>query len=178
MQGFPPCCGGGLLHDLLRITTPPPQLCEHSVQMLHLVNLPSTGQGNSLHHIICEVFPIQFSPPCAGVGELQNLILSLLPPPQLLEQPDHKPQFPKPPLTGQGDVLQVSDSSKESEQFCPPYCGNGFVHVLFLDFNPPPHETEQTLHIFHSLKPPSIGQGILLQILVSSNKPVQLSPSY
>lgn len=112
MQCFPPYLGDGLVHDRLRIFKPPPQLLEQSVQLLHSVNPPLIGQGNSLHVRICEAFPIQFLPPYSGAGELQSLRLSLLPPSQLLEHIDHEPQFPKPPFTGQGDVLQVSESVK------------------------------------------------------------------
>lgn len=61
-------------------------------------NLPA--QAWVLQSLDSEESPVQFLPPCAGVGWEQDRTLSEVPPPHVFEQEDQAAQSVNPPSTG------------------------------------------------------------------------------
>lgn len=72
VQGTPLYCGGGLLHVRSRLFRPVPHVTEQTDQLDHKVNPPSTGQGFSKHFLVTWVLPVQFLPPCLGIGSVHS----------------------------------------------------------------------------------------------------------
>lgn len=65
-------------------------------------------------------------------------------------------------------------SGPSTEQSLPPYCGAGLVQFLVRFTIPPPQVTLQVVHAVHSVYPPFIGHGVVLQFLDSELGPSML----
>lgn len=100
VQLVPPCAGAGESHFLSRCCFPPPQVFEHKAHGPQVPQLPSTAQAWVLQSLDSEESPVQFLPPCAGVGWEQDRTLSEVPPPHVFEQEDQAAQSVNPPSTG------------------------------------------------------------------------------
>ena len=58
-------------------------------------------------------------------------------------------------LPGQGCTLHIFVSTKVPSQSFPRNCGTGLVHVLILDWTPPPHVALHSEYSANGEKPPS-----------------------
>lgn len=61
-------------------------------------------------------------------------------------------------ILGQGSSLQFCSSLLFPEQWVPPYCGSGSLHVLFRDCEPLPQDILQAVHSFQFDQIPSTGK--------------------
>ena len=69
-------------------------------------------------------------------------------------------------LPGHGLSLHVETSVSLPLQYSPPCCGTGSVHVLFLNWRPPPHVESQSFHEVHELHIPSTEMYVVYMILL------------
>ena len=122
-QSLPPWSGAGLSQSLCRVLRPPPQVWEHWDQSAQDPQEPDTGPARNqllkwmelpsfIHWLLlqildCEFFPVQYSPPLTGAGELQLLTFSFIPPPQVREHWDQLCQAPQEPSTGLDFLGQI-----------------------------------------------------------------------
>lgn len=61
-------------------------------------------------------------------------------------------------ILGQGSSLQFCSSLLFPEQWVPPYCGSGSLHVLFRACEPLPQDILQAVHSFQFDQIPSTGK--------------------
>jgi len=95
MQDFPHLFGVGLLHDLVLLFWPPPQVLLHLLQPDQAENAPSTAGVLQVARSL--VSPMQDFPHLLGVGLLHDLVLVFWPLPQVLLhllQPDQAENAP------------------------------------------------------------------------------------
>ena len=145
------------------------QPCGHGLSM---------GQGLGLQVVDSMGEPVQPAPPFCGGGLEHLLCLILVAPPQDTGHGDHGSQGDHPPSTGQGSVLHEVVSIGEPVQPAPPCCGGGLEHLLCLRIEAPPHDTGHGGHGSQGDHPPSMGQGSVLQAVVSKGEPVQSAPPF
>ena len=81
LQFLPPWAGGGLMHERLLMSFPPPQVRVHDSNPLHSLYPPWMGQGNVLHNCTSVSGPRleQSFPPCLGTGLLHCRVRVCLP---------------------------------------------------------------------------------------------------
>ena len=123
-HGFPPNAGGGLVHVLDRLCSPPPQVKGQLLQPSQTDQLPST-ETTILH---------QFHQHCKSYSR-QGLTQAIT---KLTISKENT-------LLGQGASLQALVSSLSPGHGFPPNAGGGSVHVLDRFSTPPPQVTGQLL---------------------------------
>jgi hypothetical protein len=90
--------------------------------------------------------PAHDAPPYCGVGLVHVLDLLLVPDAQVTEHDDHDVQEVQPPLIGHIVATEHTAVSQSApSQPSPPYCGGGFVHVLYLVYVP--QHSQVTEHV-------------------------------
>jgi len=121
---------------------PYPQVTEHA---LYSLQLSQNGHVLSLQASCSLTGPVH--PAIPATPPMQVLDLILIPSPQDAEQADMSDQFDQ---TGQASVLQGASSLRSMQ------IGSSllltFMHSLFLDMTPPPHDTEQAEKADHWLR--------------------------
>lgn len=72
---------------------------------------------------------------------------------------------------------RLSLAGPKSEQSFPSYSGAGLLHCRALTLSPPPQDREHNEKSDHSPKPPSTGQGFVLQGTTSLEGPIRVQSS-
>ena len=94
----PPYAGTGLLHSLVRVWLPPPQVLLQVEKELQDPQPPFIGHSSVLQVSVSDAWPEHWAPPYAGAGLLHCLVRVRVPPPQVLLQEEKELQDPQPPF--------------------------------------------------------------------------------
>lgn len=125
------------------------------------------------------LFPEQSFPPPSGAGFVQLRDRLCTPTPHDTLQDDHSSQELQPPSSNVGVNEHATELNDNPTQSCPPFNGDGLLHVRARILQPSPVGLEQGDHAFQFDHPPSTMQTLVaLQFLDSIPLPGHGSPPF
>merc|ERR1719282_1346129 len=124
-------------------------------------------------HVFTSLFSPEQYPPYISVTVL-DLVLVIVPLPQIVLQGENSLQDPQTQLTGQWWVLQSFTTLAKLSQYPP--CFSVTTLVLVLNIFPPPQDLSHCENIVHCPHTQGTGQGSGLQFFITLSQPGQVPP--